>query len=40
MEPSPKEISHILKDTFDFVARTEKDSEIGTVLGFADIKSI
>lgn len=40
MEPSPKEIPHILKDTSDFVARTEKDSEIGTVLGFADIKSI
>ena len=33
MEPSLKEISHILKDT-----HIEKDLEIGTVLGAADIK--
>ena len=41
MKPNLKEISHILKDTFDFVERTEKDLEIGTVgVGVADIKSL
>ena len=34
------EISHIIKDTFSFVERTEKDLEIGTVLGVAYIKSL
>ena len=32
-------MSHILKDTFDFVERTKKDLEMGTVHGVADIKS-
>ena len=40
MEPSLKEISHMLKDTFDFVERAEKDLEIGTVLRVVDIKSL
>ena len=39
IEPSLKEMSHILKDTFDFVERTKKDLEMGTVHGVADIKS-
>ena len=34
-----KEISHILKNVFDFVERTEKDLDIGTALRVADIKS-
>ena len=40
MEPSLKEMSHIPKDTFDFVEWTEKDLKIGSVLGAADIKSL
>ena len=40
MEQSLTEISYILKDTFDFAERTEKDLEIGIVLGLADIKSL
>ena len=38
MESNLKQISHILQDNFDFIERTEK--EIGTVLGFADIRSL
>ena len=40
IEPSLKEMSHILKDTFDFVERTNKDSEIGIAPGVADIKKV
>ena len=39
MKSSLKEISHTLKDAFDFVEKTEEDLEIGTVLGVVDIKS-
>ena len=35
MEPGLKGISHIVKDTFDFVERTEKG-----LLGVANIKSL
>ena len=35
MEPGLKGISHIVKDTFDFVERAEKD-----LLGVANIKSL
>lgn len=38
IELSLKEISHIPKDTFNFVERREKDLEIGTVLGVAGLK--
>ena len=34
MEPSLKETSHILTDTFDFVEGTEKNLEIGAVCYF------
>ena len=40
MEPSLKEISHILKDAFDFIERTENNLEIRTFLGVANIKSL
>ena len=38
MEPCLNEISHILKDTFDFTDRTNSCFDVGTVLGVADIK--
>ena len=40
MEPCLNEISHILKDTFDFTDRTNRCFDVGTVLGVADIKSL
>ena len=40
MELTLKKISHILKDIFDFVQRTEKYLEIGTVLRVSDFKSL
>ena len=40
IEPSLQETWHILNDTFNFVKITEKDLEIETVLGVADIKSL
>ena len=38
MKPNLKEISHILKDNFNFVARTKKYLKMGKVLRVADIK--
>ena len=40
MEPCLNEISHILKDTFDFTDRANSCFDVGTVLGVADIKSL
>ena len=40
METNLQEISHTLKDTFDFVKRTEKDLEMGAALRVAYIKRL
>ena len=40
MEPCLNEISHILKDTFDFTDRANSCFDAGNVLGVADIKSL
>lgn len=40
LEPLLQEIPHILQDTFDFVDKSNKTVEIGTVFGTADIKSL
>ena len=40
MEPCLNEISHILKDTFDFTDRTNSCFDVGTDVGVADIKRL